>query len=110
MKMGFEDHCWADLVPDEILKVYEPYHREVYVSERAALLAIDLYNLVYRGGAKAPHELVEEYPSTCGRYAWDAIEPTKQLFAVAKCWDTYSLYYSADNFGCCSDKSPGRSW
>ena len=65
MKPGFEDHCWADIVPDEILKVYEPYHRDVYVGDRPALLAIDLYNLVYKGGAKDPHELIEEYPSTC---------------------------------------------
>ncbi len=95
MKIGFENHCWADLVPDEILKVYEPYHREVYVGERAALLAIDLYNLVYRGGAKAPHELVEEYPSTCGQYAWDAIEPTKQLFAMARSVGIPVLYTTA---------------
>ncbi len=78
------DHCWRDVVSDDILKVYEPYHRELYVGDRPALLAIDLYNLVYRGGAKEPHELVSEFPSSCGRYAWEAIEPTKSLFGAAR--------------------------
>ena len=95
MKQGFEDHCWADIVSDEILKVYEPYHRDVCVGERPALLAIDLYNLVYKGGERDPHEIIDEFPSTCGRYAWEAIEPTKQLFAAARNAGIPVLYTTA---------------
>ena len=84
MARDFEDHCWRDIVSDEILRVYEPYHRDLFVGERPALLAIDLYNLVYRGGAKEPHEIIGEYPSSCGKYAWDAVEPTKALFTAAR--------------------------
>ena len=84
MARDFEDHCWRDIVSEEILKVYEPYRRDVFVGDRPALLAIDLYNLAYRGGAKEPHELIGEFPSSCGRYAWEAIEPTKKLFAAAR--------------------------
>ncbi|MEX2453560.1 MAG: isochorismatase family protein [Rhodospirillaceae bacterium] len=84
MSRDFEDHCWKDVVPAEILKIYEPYRRDVYVGERPALLAIDLYNLVYRGGAEEPQDIIARYPSTCGRYAWEAIEPTKRLFAAAR--------------------------
>jgi nicotinamidase-related amidase len=91
----FEDHCWRDIVSDEILRVYEPYHRDVYVGERPALLAIDLYNLVYRGGAKEPHEIIGDYPSTCGKYAWDAVEPTKALFAAARKVGIPVLYTTA---------------
>jgi maleamate amidohydrolase len=91
----FEDHCWRDIVSDEILRVYEPYHRDVYVGERPALLAIDLYNLVYRGGAKEPHEIIGDYPSTCGKYAWDAVEPTKALFAAARKAGVPVLYTTA---------------
>jgi len=80
----FEDHCWRDIVSDEILRVYEPYHRDLFVGERPALLAIDLYNLVYRGGAKEPHEIIGEFPSSCGKYAWEAVEPTKALFSAAR--------------------------
>lgn len=95
MARDFEDHCWRDIVPDETLKVYEPYHRELYVGERPALLAIDLYNLVYRGGAKDPHEIIGEFPSTCGRHAWEAIEPTKKLFAAARAAGIPVLYTTA---------------
>lgn len=84
MARDFEDHCWKDVVSPEILKVYEHYHREVFVGPRPALLAIDLYNLVYKGGAKPPHEISGDYPSTCGVYAWNAIEPTERLFAAAR--------------------------
>ena len=96
MARDFEDHCWRDIVSDEILKVYEPYRRDTYVGERPALLAIDLYNLVYRGGAKEPHELVGAHPSTCGRYAWEAIEPTKALFAAARAAGLPVFYTAAE--------------
>ena len=84
MARDFGDHCWKDIVPPEILKIYEPYRRDVYVGPRPALLAIDLYNLVYRGGAAEPQDIIRQHPSTCGRYAWEAIEPTKRLFAAAR--------------------------
>ena len=84
MARDFEDHCWKDIVSPEILKIYEHYRRDVYVGARPALLAIDLYNVVYRGGDKPPHEMSDEFPSTCGEYAWAAIPPTKRLFAAAR--------------------------
>jgi len=83
MARDFEDHCWKDVIGPEVLKIYEPYRRPLKISSRPALVAVDLYNLVYKGGAKPPHELLE-YPNTCGIYAWDAIEPTKRLFAAAR--------------------------
>jgi len=95
MARDFEDHCWRDIVSDEILKVYEPYHRDLYVGDRPALLAIDLYNLAYRGGAKEPHEIMADFPSTCGRYAWEAIEPTKKLFAAARSAGIPVIYTTA---------------
>ena len=85
MARDFEDHCWKDVVSPEILRTYEPYRRETYVGDRPALLAIDLYNFVYRGDpAKEPHELAAEFPNSCGRYAWESIEPTKRLFAACR--------------------------
>ena len=84
MATDFEDHCWKDIVAPEILKTYVPYHRETYIGQRPALLAIDLYNLAYEGGAKYPHELVDTYKSSCGIYAHEAIKPTQELFALAR--------------------------
>jgi nicotinamidase-related amidase len=80
----FEDHCWTDVVPAADLKLYSCYARETYVGTRPALLAIDLYNIVYRGGPKSPYDLDPVYPNSCGVFAHDAIEPTKRLFAAAR--------------------------
>jgi nicotinamidase-related amidase len=80
----FEDHCWRDVIPPEDLATYATYARETRIGRSPALLAVDLYNLVYKGGAKPPHEICSEFPSTCGEYAHAAIEPTLALFAAAR--------------------------
>ena len=49
----FNDHCWTDVVPESDLKLYAGWRRETFVGPRPALLAIDLYDLVYRGGRAA---------------------------------------------------------
>ncbi len=80
----FEDHCWSDIVTPEILSTYDCYARDTRIGTRPALLAIDLYNLVYKGGARPPHEITPDYPNTCGAYAHEAIEPTQRLFAACR--------------------------
>lgn len=95
MARDFEDHCWKDVVSPEELKIYKHYERDVYVGERPALLAIDLYNFVYRGDpTKYPHELVDEFPNSCGKFAWDAVEPTKKLFAACRTAGMPVIYLS----------------
>jgi len=84
MTRDFEDHAWKDVVSAEDLALYSHYRRELFVGRRPALLAIDLYNMAYAGGARPVHEVAKEFPSACGEYAWNAIEPTKQLFALAR--------------------------
>lgn len=84
MADAFEDHCWKDIVTPEILETYKPYHRETYIGQKPALLAIDLYNLVYEGGARYPHELVKEFKSSCGIYAYNAIKPIQELLALVR--------------------------
>ena len=83
-KAEFENHCWTDVVKPEDLQTYAPYARDTYVGDNPALLMIDLYNLVYKGGRKYPHELEPDFPNSCGIYAHDAIEPTKKLLAGAR--------------------------
>ena len=84
MTQDFEDHCWKDVIPPEDLATYRTFQRTLKVGPRPGLLAIDLYNVVYRGGARPPHELAIEFPLSCGLYAWNAIEPTKRLFAACR--------------------------
>lgn len=84
MSEDFEDHCWQDVVSAEDKEIYAFYRRKTFVGSAPALLAIDLYELAYRGGAKPPVELIKTDPSSCGRYAYEAIEPTRRLFAAAR--------------------------
>ena len=80
----FNDHCWQDVIPEPDLRLYSAWRRETFIGPRPALLAIDLYDLVYRGGPRPPIEINERYPNSCGIFAHRAIPPTKQLFAVAR--------------------------
>jgi maleamate amidohydrolase len=84
MARDFEDHCWKDIVDDEILEIYKAYHRKIYVGKNPAVLAIDLYNKAYEGGNKPVREVNRQFPGSCGENAWKAIEPTQKLFAAAR--------------------------
>ncbi|OGP66443.1 MAG: hypothetical protein A2170_07915 [Deltaproteobacteria bacterium RBG_13_53_10] len=93
---SFEDHCWKDVVSEEDLEVYRHYRREPHIGARPALLAIDLYNLVFDGGPRPVHEVTREFPSSCGVYAWDAVEPLKELFAAARSRKLPVIYTTSD--------------
>ena len=81
---AFEDHCWRDVVDPDTLEVYRPYRRDTYIGPRPALLAVDLYDLAFQGGPRPVHEVVKEFPSSCGAFAWSAIPPLQELFALAR--------------------------
>ena len=93
---AFEDHCWKDIVDADTLEIYKHYRRQTYIGQRPALLAIDLYNLAYQGGARPVREVVKEYPSACGTYAWDAIAPTQELLALARSRRIPVVYTTAE--------------
>jgi nicotinamidase-related amidase len=99
MARDFEDHCWRDVVSPEALAIYRAYERKTFVGESPALVAIDLYNLAYDGGPKPVHELIGEYPSSCGEFAWAAIPPTQRLFAVARAAGIPVIYSTVDRGG-----------
>ncbi len=84
MTDDFENHCWKDIVSPELLEIYASYKRKVFVGPNPALLAVDLYEVVYAGGPQPPHMLAKTHPNSCGEYAYAAIEPTKRLFAAAR--------------------------
>ncbi len=93
---AFEDHCWKDVVPADVLDIYRHYRRDVFVGPRPALLIIDLYNLSYYGGPKPVSEAVKEFPSACGVNAYNAIEPTKKLIAAARAAGLPIFYTTGD--------------
>ena len=80
----FEDHCWQDVIPADVLELYKHYQRDLYVGPRPALIAIDLYELAYQGGNLPVAEVAKTYPSSCGEHAWKAIPPTQALFTAAR--------------------------
>ena len=92
----FEDHCWKDVIPADVIELYSNYRREVGVGPSPALVAIDLYELVYQGGAKPVAEVMKAHPNSCGEYAWAAIEPTKRLFAAARAAGLPVFYSTRD--------------
>jgi maleamate amidohydrolase len=96
MQDDFEDHCWKDVIAPDVLELYSSYKRKIFVGPSPALLAVDLYEVVYRGGAKPPVELAKNYPSSCGVYAHEAIEPTKRLFAAARAAGLPVFYSTGD--------------
>ena len=96
MSDKFEDHCWRDIVSPDVLEIYSHYHRRTFVGPAPALLAIDLYELAYEGGAKPVIDLVRTYPSSCGEHAWAAIEPTQRLFAAARAAGLPVFYTTMD--------------
>ena len=67
-----------------VQNLYRDNHRDVFVGPAPALIAIDLYEYVFRGGPGPVSEVAKTYPSACGEYAWAAIPPTKRLFSAAR--------------------------
>ena len=96
MTDDFEDHCWKDVITPDVLEVYSCYRRKVFVGPSPALLAVDLYDVVYRGGPRPPAELARTHPSSCGEYAFAAIEPTRRLFAAARAAGLPIFYSTGD--------------
>lgn len=82
-------------MPEELLRLYARYKRDIYIGDAAALVAVDLYELAYQGGAKPMSELAAEFPNSCGENAWNAIEPTKRVFAAARAADL-PIFYSTN--------------
>jgi maleamate amidohydrolase len=96
MTSDFEDHCWKDVVSADVLELYKPYERDTFVGPAAAVIAIDLYELAYQGGPLPVSEVAKTYPSSCGEYAWAAIEPTRRVFRAARAAGLPIFYSTAE--------------
>ena len=96
MPSDFEDYCWKDVIPQEVMDLYNQYERKLFVGPSPALVAIDLYESVYQRGNRPIAEIAKQYPGTCGENAWKAIEPTKRLFAAARAAGLPVFYSTGD--------------
>jgi len=93
---SFEDHCWKDVVDAEILEIYKDYRRETYVGRKPAVLAIDLYNLAFEGGARPVLDVIKEFRSSCGINAWNAVKPIQKLLAAARSSGISIIYTTSE--------------
>jgi maleamate amidohydrolase len=83
-KRDFNDHCWKDVVDQEVMEIYKSYHRDIFVGRNPVVLAIDLYKKAYLGGDKPVAEVNKQFDGSCGANAWRALPPTQKLFAAAR--------------------------
>jgi len=107
MGYDFEDHCWKDVMPADLLALARRYERVMAIGPSPAFLAIDLYEQVYRGGPVPVAEAVKTCPQSCGEYAWNAIEPTKQLFEAVRRANIPVFYSTTDT---AIDGRPSTVW
>lgn len=77
-------HVWEDVIDDEIRALSANYVSRLGLRDRPALLCIDNYNAVFGDRAEPLLEAIKRFPQSCGPAAWDAIEPTRKLLAVAR--------------------------
>lgn len=96
--MARNDHCWTDVVDPSELEIYSTFFKrdQRIVGGKPALLAIDLYEKVYAGGPLPVREVNRTHPGACGIHAYDAIEPTKLLFAAARAAGIPIVYTTAN--------------
>jgi maleamate amidohydrolase len=80
----FEEHCWKDVVSAADVRLHARHARATFVGPCAALLAVDLCNLVYRGGPVLPHDVADAHPGSHGHFAHAAIEPIRRLLTAAR--------------------------
>ncbi len=86
MTRDFEDHCWKDIIPQDEIEIYRSFFaREPRpLGPNPALIAIDLYKKVYAGGPGPVAEINKRHRGACGDHAWNAIPPTRTLFAACR--------------------------
>lgn len=82
--MNETDAPWNDVLDAETRALLARRPDRPLAGTAPALIAIDLYDLVYDGGPRPVVELMDDYPSSCGEYAWRALPGTIELFKAAR--------------------------
>lgn len=88
---------WNDVLDDELKALLARRQSRPLLGRRPALIAVDLYDLVYDGGPRPVTELMEQYPASCGEFAWAALPPTIKLFEAARALQVPIVHVNYDN-------------
>ena len=75
---------WKDVVDAPTQALLAKRAVPPFAGRRPAIVAVDLYDLVYDGGPRPVKELIERYPASCGERAWKALPPTVELYSRAR--------------------------
>ena len=75
---------WTDVQDPELKALLTKRPERRVIGRRPALIGIDLYDLVYDGGPRPVTELMEQYPASCGEFAWKALPGTIELYKTAR--------------------------
>ncbi|MCE2947581.1 MAG: isochorismatase family protein [Betaproteobacteria bacterium] len=78
------ESLWSDVIDAPTAALMAGRKMAPFSGRRLAVVAVDLYDLVYDGGPKPVPELIESYPASCGEFAWRALPPTMELFSCAR--------------------------
>lgn len=92
-------HVWEPIVDEPMREIYKAYRRPLGITTRPAIIAIDLYNKVFEGGARPPHELQDEFPSSCGEYAHAAVQPIVDVMTAARQLGVPVIHLTASRSG-----------
>jgi maleamate amidohydrolase len=82
--MNTASGLWDHLLDDETRALLARRPVRPGLGQRPAIVAVDLYDLVYDGGPKPVLDLMEQYPASCGEHAWAALPSTVQLYETAR--------------------------
>ncbi|MQA87651.1 MAG: isochorismatase family protein [Streptosporangiales bacterium] len=77
-------HCWDDVVGPRELLFTETFRGPREFGRSPALVLIDVYNKAFGDRPEPIEESVRRFPASCGMAAWDALEPTGELLALAR--------------------------
>src|SRR5262249_28221582 len=75
---------WTDVQDPELKALLTKRPERRVIGRRPALIGIDPYDRVYHGGARPVTELMEQYPASCGEFAWKALPGTIELYKTAR--------------------------
>jgi maleamate amidohydrolase len=89
---------WEQIIPEEERKIYEKagYKGKDTLGRNPALLVIDV--ITGFTGTKPMHVLdaIDEFPTSCGQVAWDALPKIQQLLQACRDADVPVIYSTSD--------------
>ena len=91
---------WDGVIPEDELEIYRTFFKRKAaprVGDDAALLAIDLYEKVFAGGAVPVAEANRKHPGACGVNAHNAVPVTQKIFAASRA-ARIPVIYTTGNF------------